>query len=78
MHDGIDPKALQAVRKLPTVAGAALVKLAPAHVFPVALNEAVEDNRVETPRRELLAAVGADVAGTARDENIPKLRKCLK
>jgi hypothetical protein len=70
MHDGIDSKTRQAVGKVPTIAGAALVKLAPAHVFPVALNEAVEDHRAEAPRGELLAAVGADVAGAACDEDV--------
>ena len=70
MHDGIDPKARQTICKVPTVAGVALVKLAPAHVFPVAFNEAVEDHRAEAPRCELFAAMGADVAGAACDENI--------
>jgi hypothetical protein len=70
MHDGIDLVAGETRIELFGAVRVSLEEGTPPGVPAVAGDKAVEHHRVVTPGGEFLAAMGADVAGAAGDEDV--------
>ena len=70
MHDGIDLVAGETRVELLGAVRVALEEVAPPDVLAVAGDKAVEHHRMVAPGGEFLAAMSADVAGAAGDEDV--------